>query len=85
MKEYEQQIDDLINTGDVNNWKLALELCRGLIDDAQLFIGTKCLTYVQPRNIFFSDEMYNFVAIDCDCDWSGSLSTIKRNEPRRTG
>lgn len=79
MKEYEQQIDDLINTGDVNNWRLALELCRGLIEDAELVIGTKCLTYVQPYYIDFAKDMLDFIGNECDCTWHGGVSTIRRN------
>lgn len=71
MKEYEQQIDDLINSGDVNNWRLALELCRGLnIEDAKLVIGTKCHGTLNKEEGSNIDDRRKFIETECECDWA---------------
>lgn len=70
MKEYEQQIDDLINSGDVNNWRLALELCRGLIEDAELVIGTKCHGKIGSNGLGHPYDWSKFLIVDCNCTWS---------------
>lgn len=68
--EYEQQIDELINSCNLTNWRLALEICRGLeIEDAELIIGTKChgiLAYILHLTL---DKYWKFIEIDCNCEW----------------
>ena len=90
MKEYEQQIDDLINSGDVNNWRLALELCRGLIDEeaACVFICKKCHAFtfnnIKGNSEYFTEDRFAFIRDECNCTWTNGYDTIEYNEPRRT-
>jgi hypothetical protein len=65
MEEYEQQIDELIKSNDINNWRLALEICRGLNEDAELIIATKCHAQEYGSNLRWVD----FIANECNCTW----------------
>lgn len=88
LEQYEQQIDNLIDSGDVNNWRLALELCKGLTDEeiASIFIGKKCYDFIFTDWNYIvncTSERFNFMNNECNVTWRNGHNSIKY-EPRRS-